>query len=579
MKKILKIAIPLLLAVTILLSIGWYFFQYNTTFTRDFLLQQARRLEDEGKHDLAVWFYNLAYEQSQGSDAVAIELAQQFKAIGNYTKAEYTLSKAIEDGGSVELYIALCQTYVEQNKLRDAVMMLDKIADPAIKAQIDAIRPAAPVASAASGTYMQYISVEFTSEGALYVNLQDDYPSLTTDAYTAPIRLQDGQTSMFAVCVGENGLVSPLSVYHYVVGSVVEEVQFTDAAVELAVRDYLGVDENYVIYSNQLWDIAAFTIPEDAKSFADLKWMPYVEQLTILGGNTEDMQVLLHLSRLHELTISNMILSKENLKTIANIPLLRQLALQECSLSSIEPLSVCTQLTQLDLRGNAIRDLTPLSGMTQLETLNLHSNAVINPQAISNLTSLTELDLSYNYLATTAPLSSLIALTKLDLSSNGLMRLEGLDTLVELRYFAASYNNLIDVNILSNSTKLETLVVSNNTLLNIDVAAKLTNLVELDFSYNEVTQLPKFSTDCALTIINGSYNALSSLDRLSKLANLTHIYMDYADSKVTDATKRLTNVDALQYCPQLQEVHIYGTKVRNVSKLTAKGIFVQYTPL
>ena len=104
MKKILKIAIPLLLAITILLSIGWYFFQYNTTFTRDFLLQQARRLEDEGKHDLAVWFYNLAYEQSQGSDAVAIELAQQFKEIGNYTKAEYTLSKAIEDGGSVELY-------------------------------------------------------------------------------------------------------------------------------------------------------------------------------------------------------------------------------------------------------------------------------------------------------------------------------------------------------------------------------------------------------------------------------------------------------------------------------------------
>ena len=579
MKKFLKIAIPLLLAVLILVGIGWYFLQYNTGFTRDFLLQQARRLEEDGKHELAVWFYNLAYEQSKGNDAVAIELAQQFKDIGNYTKAEYTLSKAIEDGGSAELYIALCKTYLEQDKLRDAVLMLDKVADPEVKAQLDAMRPAAPVASAQSGTYMQYISVELTGEGTLYVNLQEDFPSLHTDLYREAITLEEGQTTLFAVSVAENGLVSPLSVYHYVVGSVVEEVEFADPAVEAAVRAKLGVDESYTIYSNQLWDISAFTVPAEAVSCEDLKWMPYIEELTILGGSFTDIRVLGELTRLRYLCISDIVMSKSSLQVIAGLPLLQDLSLRNCSISSIAPLAVCTELTHLDLSGNAIRDIAPLAGLLKLQELNLQSNAVINPQDISTLPALQVLDLSYNYLATTAPLGSLTTLTSLDISSNDLMRLEGLGTLTNLLHFAASDNNLIDVNILSGCTQLQTLVVSNNTLLNIDVAATLTNLVKLDFSHNEVTQLPKFKTTCALQVIDGSYNALSSLDRLSKLENLSHIYMDYADTKVAANGKRLTNVDALQYCPKLEQVHIYGTKVRNVSKLTDKGIYVEYTPL
>ena len=108
MKRFLRILVPILLAVCILLSIGWYLLKYDSTFTRDVLLRQARKMEESGRHSMSVWLYNLAYNYSEQDDAVAIELAEQFKAIGNYTKAEYTLAKAIEDGGSVELYIALC---------------------------------------------------------------------------------------------------------------------------------------------------------------------------------------------------------------------------------------------------------------------------------------------------------------------------------------------------------------------------------------------------------------------------------------------------------------------------------------
>ena len=571
MRRFLMIAVPLLLAILIVLSISWYFFQYDTAWTRNTLLQYARRMEDEGNRNLAVWLYNLAYECSGDDDAVAMELAQQFKAIGNYTKAEYTLSKAIEDGGSVELYVALCQTYLEQDKLRDAVLMLDKVSDPSIKAQLDALRPAAPAASEESGTYMQYLSVHLSADGKIYCNTREDYPSTRTDAYTAPLELGGGQTTLFAVSVGENGLVSPLAVYHYMIGSVVEEVVFTDAAIEQMVRQVLGVDDHFIIHSNQLWELETFRVPAEAESCSDLKWMPYLEELTIEGACFEDLQILSSLTRLHTLRIIGSNVSRDDLERIAALPLLENLALQDCGISNISPLAQCENLIHLDLQENAIRDLHPLTALHKLESLNLRSNAVISAESIAGMTQLKELDLAYNSLTTTAPLSALTGLTALDVSSNGLMKLEGLEPLINLHHFAAAGNNLISIDSLSGCTQLETLNVSNNTLLNIDVVATMKHLVNLDFSHNEVSRLPKFDTACALETIDGSYNALSSVERLSKLENLQSVYMNY--------NKDITTADSLQYCPALQQVHVYGTKVRNVSKLTDKGIFVQYTPV
>ena len=78
MKRLFHILIPLLLSLLILISIGWYFLKYDPEFTRDLLLKQARYQDEIGNHAAAVWFYDLAYLQSDKDDAVALELAQQY---------------------------------------------------------------------------------------------------------------------------------------------------------------------------------------------------------------------------------------------------------------------------------------------------------------------------------------------------------------------------------------------------------------------------------------------------------------------------------------------------------------------
>ena len=178
MKKSLRIIVPLLLVALIVASIGWYLFVYDRDFTRDMLLTQARNNSTNGNPKIASWFYNLAYEYSGQDEIVAIELANQFKAEGNYTKAEYTLSNAIADGGTAELYIALCKTYVEQDKLLDAVTMLNQISNKEIKKTLDSMRPDAPTVTPDAGFYREYISVSVKSDTqALYVSNDGTYPS------------------------------------------------------------------------------------------------------------------------------------------------------------------------------------------------------------------------------------------------------------------------------------------------------------------------------------------------------------------------------------------------------------------
>ncbi len=571
MKRAIKIIVPLLLSIAILLSIGWYLFEYDPDFTRDILLQQARKCEQNGNMTAAVWFYDLAYLQSRDNDQVAIELAQQFKSMGNYTKAEYTLSKAIQDGGTVDLYIALCQTFVEQDKLMDAVQMLEKVNNKAIKAELEALRPQSPEADLPSGFYSEYMTISLSSKDALYISTDGEYPSIHTDSYQGPIRLPAGETTIWAISVGENGLVSIPTVLSYSIGNVIEEVKFADSAMEAAIRKQLNLSDERILYSNELWGITEFTVPAAAVTCQDLAWLPRLEKLTIDGAVVDSLAPLKDLIELDTITITGSVISTKDLLTIASLPALKSLTLSGCGLSSIANLEAATGLEYLDLRDNAIRNISVLKGFSSLTTLYLGHNALISLEDLRGLTGLQTLDVSYNSLVSTAPVGDLVNLKKLDVSGNSLMKLEGIEPLTALAEFSCASNKLVDIDVLANCKELEKLDVSGNTLLNIDIIADFVKLLELNFSNNEISKLPEFKKGSQLVMINGSHNELSTLVPLGTLEKLKYVYMDY--------NAGVTSVYALSNCTELEMVNVYGTGVRNVSALTDMGVVVNYNPI
>lgn len=571
MKKALRVIVPILLAIAVIGCMIWYFFVYDRDFTRDILLQQARYFESMGNHTIAEWFYNTAYAHAGNDETVAIELANQYKASGNYTKAEYTLSNAIADGGTSELYIALCQTYVEQDKLLDAVNMLDNIADPAIKAELDALRPSAPTATPEPGFYSQYISVELgSSSGTLYANTHGQYPTINDPPYEGAITLEGGETTIYALSVADNGLVSPLSIYGYTVGGVIEPVVFSDGAVESQLRSILGVSEDKTVYTNELWSVTSFTMPENATTYADLEYLPYLESLTITDGISEDLQYIASLSQLTELSITGCDVGEDVMTSIGALPLLQKLTLRDCSLSSIEPLANTLSLQYVDLTNNAVRNITALSSLSNLQELYMAHNALTDLSALSNLSNLLKLDVSFNSLTSIAPICTLKNLTWLAADNNMISDLSVIGNLTSLSSFTVSSNSLTNADQLAGCTALTVLDLSGNSLTDISALSTLNNLAYFNFSNNQVTALPAWNTGCALISINGATNLISDLEPLRGLENLNTVNLRF--------NGEITSVDPLADCPKLVEVDVWGSKVTNADSLISQSIIVTFDP-
>jgi len=571
MKKFFKIFLPILLVLSILLCTYWYLFIYDREFTRDMLLYGARHFEAQGDHAAATWFYNSAYNQAEDSDAVAIELSNQYKASGNYTKAEYTLTNAISDGCGIDVYIALCKLFVEQDKLLDAVSMLDSVANPEIKSQLDALRPAAPVASHTPGFYNEYLQIKVTSDnGTVYATADDVYPSVTSDAVTGPFTLSDGENSIYALTVGENGLVSTVSAFYYTIGGVIEIVEFVDPVMEAEIRKMIGVDDDAVVYTNDLWDISAMTIPQEASDYSDLLLLPYLESLTISKGIPEELSKISNLSSLKSVTITDTAVPQDLLGAIASFPGLNHLVLNNCELSSITALENARELTHLDLGNNTIRNISPLSLIQGLKVLRLSHNAVSDLSALSVLTQLETLDISYNTISNLSPIASLSSLTELNAEHNAITDVSALAGLADLTLLNLADNAITDVSSLQTCINLEDLNISQNTIESILPLSALEHLMYFDFSENQVAELPTWSKSCLLVTIDGSNNLISSLAPLAGLESLNNVYMDY--------NEEIASVEELADCPVLILVNIYGTSVTEVSTLKDQSVIVNYDP-
>ena len=570
MKKTLKFLMPLILALLIIASIGWYLFIYDRDFTRDTLLQQARYQDMSGNSRLSSWFYDAAYRFSGHDENVAIELANQYKHDGNYTKAELTLTEAIHNVPTAELYSALSRTYVEQDKILDAVKLLDSISHPEIKVQLDAERPVAPVPNMAAGFYNEYIQVKLDSRAKyIFYTLDRSYPSIDGLLYQEPIELPAGETLLTAVAVSEEGLVSPVAELVYTVTGVIEEVTFQDAAIDAAVRALINADSDDLILSNQLWDIREFTIPEGTKQYDDLVYLPNLAKLSVLEQELESLDFLENLLKLTTLDLTGSRFDSQDLSIVAALPALTELTLSDCSLSTIDSLAYAENLSALDLSNNTIRNLGVLATMPNLKMLNLQHNAVNSLDVLATLTKLEKLSVNYNSVTTLAPLAACQNLTALTADHNALTSLDGVYGLSKLTVLSVDYNSIADVSYLAANTALKDLSIACNKITNISALGALNNLEVLDFSANQIESLPRWADACTLQTIDGSYNQLTSIDELSNLQSLTRVYMDY---------NVITNIDALENCFCLVQVNVYGNAIADVSMLRDRDVIVNYDP-
>lgn len=562
MKKLLKIVIPLVLAVALIGGSIWYLFIYDRTFTQDVLLQTARFFDSMGNPSAAQMFYGMAYNLVRDNDAVAIELANQYKDDGNYSKAEYTLHNAIQDGGGASLYVALSKTYVEQGKLQDALKLIDT-APENIQKELESMRPGVPESNRMDGMLNDYGPISIKGNGKLYVNTEGKIPSATTDAYSGPITLHAGENTLRVIVVADNGLANQ-AIFTYTVHGVIEPVTFADNAFEAAVRQQLDIPEG-TVYTNQLWEISSFVMPEGATNYSDLQYLLYLQKLTIHNGVRGQLSALAPRTGLVELDLAGTPVSSEELTVIGNLSNLTKLVLSNCGIATTSPLANLTKLTYLDLQNNTILDISNLSGMIGLTELYLSGNAINDISVVSGFKSLNKLGIARNDLKDLNAVFGLAELTWLDAGTQGqdetggITSIEGIQNLTKLSYLSLTHNKLTDISQLTSCTELTELNISNNSISSLEPLKDHMKLMFLNFAHNNVSALPGWDMECNLVNIDGSNNQLSSLDSLAGLHYLNNVYMDN--------NEKISSVDCLISCHALLLVSVDGTDVKEADAL------------
>ena len=552
MKYILKIFLIVLLVVAIIGAACWFFLVQRPDLTMSVFAHWGDYFYDAGRYNRAVSLYETACKLSPDNANLPVRLAQAYINSGNYTKAEYTLVSAITQiPDSVSLYVALSGTYVEQDKLLDAETMLSRITNDAVRTQIDALRPAAPVIEPESGNYSEYIDVTVTgSSGTVYAVCNSDFPASAQDLYTGPISLEAGESRIVALSVAENGLVSDAVYGGYTIGSVVEEVTLSDSALDSYVRELLGKSASDTIMSDELWELEELTLPEGVQDISDLTRFAGLKTLTIQNATGLDLSVLPQLTTLQTLDLSGTTLPTSTLDAIGTLPELKKLVLQSCAVTAINPLVGLSNLEYLDLTNNSVSDLTAITALEHLKDLYLTNNPV---KSITYLNSCLELE-------------------RLHIENCGVSRLSSLAGNTSLQELYASNNEISDISVLSDCVSLSVLDISDNQVKDVSVIANLPELTYFLASHNQIESLPAFDTaNCKLVRINVNNNQLTDLSPLKGLPALNYIFADY---------NQISDISGLEDCPLLTQLNLFDNPVNEaqVKALQEIGRIVNYTP-
>ncbi|MDR1158066.1 MAG: hypothetical protein LBK75_07130 [Oscillospiraceae bacterium] len=412
-----------------------------------------------------------------------------YLSLGNYTRAEYLLVKGMEvQAGQLALYTKLCAVYVAQDKLSDAVSLLNDPSNPFIAEELARLRPRPPTLSPAPGTYQQQVDLvpENGADTFCYLRLDGNIPSVADGPCAEIIPLPAGESRVRAVAVDRDGLVSDWVEGVYRLENVVQPVTFSDPILEAHFRMLLDKPVDPIM-SSELWEIDALVLENNAdyQSLEDLVFLPSLTRLTLRGhGQRLDLSPLSALTKLSELSLRHVRLAPEDLERIAEKTSLTVLDLQDTYLASLDMVTPLTGLTSLYVHGNSITDLTPLADLTALRTL----------------------DISLNAVGDSAPLAGLSGLQTLLASDNLIADLRGLRPLRALETVDLTRNQVEDLAPLADHDQLATLLCNGNQITSIEPLAGLPALSALHIEDNEVETLSALSGCPALQTLRAEGN-------------------------------------------------------------------------
>lgn len=143
----------------------------------------------------------------------------------------------------------------------------------------------------------------------------------------------------------------------------------------------------------------------DIKSYADFSLFTGVEDFRCMYTSIDDFSFTEAFEKLETLTLSSNP-SCKNYSFIANLASLKNLALDETSLSDISFVSTLANLETFSAAQTNIEDISPLASLTKLQKVYLANNRIQDVSPLANLVNLTLIDLTGNAISDVSSLTN-----------------------------------------------------------------------------------------------------------------------------------------------------------------------------
>lgn len=501
------------------------------------LTNQGQKALNAGDFSKAANKYSTALSLKKNREAIYIGYGTALIGLENYDTAAEVLEKGIDRlSGSEEIYLCKVRALVAAGRIGKAVDFLDNISDSYINKKIQAARPADLTFSPSQGKYSktQTVTIDLREGETVYYTLNGEDPTMASAVYKEPFKVSTNST-LTAIAVSSNGLVSPRLRLNYEIDNANDAVEFTDAKIEAMVRATLDRSSGD-IYAAQLLsitDLANDGIGGSIRSLKDLEYMPSLQSLRINDELLiEDYTPLAGLADLNILSISGCALSDSDLANISGLAKLIELSIDRNQITTLQPLSTLTELELLSANDNDLESISALGAFTKLKWLYLANNRILNLDGLAGISELLTLDVSGNYISDLSPLTDLTRLVDLHLRNNSPKNIKKLSSLPALTYLDISGCGLASLSIVNDFQALQSLVAEDNQIASLSTFNR--QISELYISRNPLVDLSPLKNQEALVALEATGTQISDISFLAGAKSL--ISLNIADTQVTDAT-------------------------------------------
>lgn len=199
-----------ILLLFLVIGAGIYFF-VNYSFRHSYSYQMSRAIDayDAEEYDQALEYGKQALSLQKNDLDALLLIAQSYEGKKDYEKEEENLLIALKNYPEEEkVYQALIACYT----LSDSYDKLYNLAESCSSEELQEIFTGyiveSPAVSEESGSYSEPISIELTTEDpslSIYYTLDGTTPSTSSEKYSSPIQIGDGEISLVAVAYDEKG--------------------------------------------------------------------------------------------------------------------------------------------------------------------------------------------------------------------------------------------------------------------------------------------------------------------------------------------------------------------------------------